>query len=130
VFDFRGGREAERDGRKVLRRGGTFITAVGPMSGVGDHVLTCGEWHSWACGLTCNLCIGACPCSRHGYQMGGGLPPLSAAVFNRVVVDANVRGEVGLELPFTEASVREGVEKVASRHAGGKVVFNMEMARE
>jgi NADPH:quinone reductase-like Zn-dependent oxidoreductase len=47
VFDFVGGGETEKGGRKVLRRNGKFITAVGPRQAIGDRVLTCGEWHSW-----------------------------------------------------------------------------------
>jgi hypothetical protein len=31
-----------------------------------------------------------------------------------------------MEVPFVEASVREALRRVASRHPGGKVVFNME----
>ena len=65
-----------------------------------------------------------------GYEMAGGMPPLSEAVFNRVVVENNVRGEVATELPFTESAVRDGVARVASRHPGGKVVINMEMDRD
>ena len=79
--------------------------------------------------MTCNICIGSCPCSKHSYEMSGGMPPLTEDLFNSVVVENNIRGEVGMELPFTEAAIREGVAKVASRHPGGKVVINMEMER-
>ena len=54
------------------------------------------------------------------------MPPLTAADFNAVVVEAGVRAEVALEVPFAEAPLREALKRVASRHTGGKVVINME----
>jgi hypothetical protein len=59
--------------------------------------------------------------------MAGGMPPLKAEVFNKVVVEAGIRAEIALEVPFTEAPVREALRRVASRHTGGKVVINMEL---
>ena len=38
----------------------------------------------------------------------------------------NIDGIFAMEVPFVEASVREALRRVASRHPGGKVVFNME----
>jgi hypothetical protein len=55
---------------------------------------------------------------------------MKSSDFYPTVVDAGIRATVALELPFTEAGIREGVAKVASRHpGGGKVVINMEMER-
>lgn len=124
VYDYVGGKDTERSARKLLKNGGQFITAVGPLQGVGDKVLSCWEWTGWCCGLTCAMTCS--PCSRTSYEMGGGMPPLKEADFNAVAVEAKIRAEIALELPFTEEAVREGLKKVASRHAGGKVVLNME----
>jgi reticulon-4-interacting protein 1, mitochondrial len=128
VFDFVGGLAVERSAKRVLKRGGKFITAVGPARAVGDKVLSCCEWYSWACSLTCRL-LGSsccCCCTRHIYDMGGGMPPLKTADFTAAVVDAGARAEVAMEVPFEEAAIREALRRVASRHTGGKVVINME----
>jgi len=128
VFDFLGGMETERGAKQVLKRGGQFITAVGPRSGVGDRVLTCCEWHGWACGLMYRLMKSTCCscCTKTKYALGGGMPPLKAADFNTVVVQAGIRAEIAMEVPFVEAPLREALRRVASRHPGGKVVINME----
>jgi NADPH:quinone reductase-like Zn-dependent oxidoreductase len=128
IFDFVGGPEPEKC-KEMLKRGGKFITAVGPTSRVGDRVLTCTEWHGWCCGMTMRMCWGSCPCAKHGYEMAGGMPPLKPEPFYDVVVDGGVRANVAMEIPFVEDKLREGLERVASRHPGGKVVINMEMER-
>lgn len=128
VIDFVGGGVAEAGAKRIITRGGKFITAVGPLSGVGDRVLTCGEWYGWACGLLCRI-LGSncCCCLRHmSYEMGGGLPPIKQDQFDKIVVEQGIRAEVALEVPFTEEAVREALRRVASRHPGGKVVINME----
>ena len=54
------------------------------------------------------------------------MPPLKASDFNSVAVDAGIRAEIAMEVPFAEAPVREAIRRVASRHTGGKIVINME----
>ena len=122
VFDFVGGKDTERGAMPLLKRGGKFITAVGPLQAIGDRQLSCGEWFGWCCGLTCSMLA----CCGPTYEMAGGMPPLQAKDFAAVAVDAGVRAEVALELPFAEAPLREALRRVASRHTGGKVVINME----
>ena len=128
VFDFVGGEAAETGAKQVITRGGKFITACGPMAGVGDRILTCGEWYGWACGLLCRILNSSCCCcfAQMSYEMGGGMPPLSQADFDKFVVEQGIRAEVALEVSFTEEAVREALRRVASRHTGGKVVINME----
>eukprot|EP00949_MAST-11_sp_MAST-11-sp1_P000796 g796.t1 len=41
VFDFVGGSAVERNGVRLLKTGGKFITAVGPTAGIGDRMLSC-----------------------------------------------------------------------------------------
>ena len=123
VFDFVGGKPVEQDAKRVMKKGAKFITACGPMAAVGDRQLSCCEWYGWACGLTCRLC--AC-CAATKYEMAMFLPPMKAMDFNAFVVETGIRAEIAMEVPFVEASVREALRRVASRHPGGKVVFNME----
>lgn len=130
VFDFVGGLEVEENAAKVLRMGrneGKFITAVGPVRGVGDRVFTFGEFCGWAGGITKRSC-GCCVPFR--YEMGGGMPPMKAADFQTFVVEAGARAEIALEVPFAEQPLREALRRVASRHpGGGKVVINLELDR-
>ena len=51
---------------------------------------------------------------------------MKARDFNAFVVETGIRAEIAMEVPFVEASVREALRRVASRHPGGKVVFNMD----
>ena len=128
VFDFVGGIKAEQDAKRLMKNGAKFITACGPRRGVGDRQLTCFEWHGWACGLMCRIMKSSCCtcCVSTKYEMGGGLPPMKASDFNTVVVEAGIRAEISMEVPFAEAPIREAIHQVASRHTGGKIVINME----
>ena len=136
VFDFVGGTETEHGAAQVLKRGGKFITAVGPMQGLGDRLLSWCDWHSWACGLLYRVMKSSCCCSNNGccctcsssftYELGGGMPPLKADDFITTVVEAGARAQIAMEVPFEEDSLRAALRRVASRHPGGKVVINME----
>ena len=127
VFDFLGGRETQRSAAPLLRRGGQFITAVGPWQGLGDRKLTCGEWTGWACGLAGRILGSLClPCCRsYEYRMSMEWAPLKAEAFNAVAVEAGARGEVALEVPFEEEALRDALRRVATRRAGGKVIVNL-----
>ena len=136
VFDFVGGVEVEENAAKVLRGGrnkkGKFITAVGPVRGVGDRVFTFGEFCGWAGGLTRRItksaCCGGFSCVPFRYEMGGGMPPMKAADFQAVVVEAGARAEIAVEVAFAEQPLRGALRLVASRHpGGGKVVINLEL---
>jgi len=128
VFDFVGGIEAEEGAKLLMKKGAKFITACGPRRGVGDRQLTCCEWYGWAFGLIWRLMKSACCCCcvSTKYEMGGGMPPMKATDFNAVVVEAGIRAEIAMEVPFAETPIREAIRRVASRHTGGKVVINME----
>ena len=52
--------------------------------------------------------------------------PLNAENFNAVAVEAGVRGEIALEVPFEEEALRDALRRVALRRAGGKVLINFE----
>lgn len=128
VFDLVGGTDYEQVAKKVLKSGGQFITAVGPMRAIGDRTLSCCEFYGWACGLLGRLLksMCCCCCGCMTYEMAGGLPPMTQEDFNLIVIEGGVRPEIGLEVPFTEKSLREALDLVASRHTKGKVVINME----
>jgi len=130
VFDYIGGTACERSARSLLRPGGAFITAVGPVQNVGDRQLGCCEWFGSALHLlgaamrtSCCCCL---PCGKVRYDMGYGMPPLKEEDFQSVVVDGKARAEIALEAPFAEHQMRDALRRVATRHPGGKVVINME----
>jgi alcohol dehydrogenase len=127
VFDFVGGSETEQSAKTLLRRGGQFITAVGPWKHLGDRLLTCVEWSGWACGLLGRLVGGCLPFAKVKYELGGGMPPLKVDDFNAVAIEAGARGLIALEVPFSdEGQVREALRRVATRRPGGKVLINLE----
>jgi alcohol dehydrogenase len=126
VFDFVGGKGMEKSGTALLKRGGQFITAVGPMQGIGDRKLSCCEWTGWACGLAKRLMCGCC-CRKYKYEFSSAMMPVTAEDFALVAVEAGARAEIALAVPFAEEPVREALKRVASRHTGGKVVINFEL---
>ena len=130
VFDFVGGAETQRSAAPLLRRGGQFITAVGPWQGLGDRKLSACEFTGWACGLAGRILGSLClPCCRpYEYKMSMNWAPLKAEAFNAVAVEAGARGEVALEVPFEEEAVRDALRRVATRRAGGKVIINLELS--
>ena len=130
VFDFVGGTEVQRTAAAVLRRGGQFITAVGPWQGLGDRKLSWCEWMRWAGGIAGRLILGnaLCGCLPYGYAMSMELLPLNANNFHAVVVEGEARGEIALEVNFNDtAAVRDAIRRVATRHSGGKVIINMDL---
>jgi len=127
VFDFVGGTETEETAATVLRRGGLFLTAVGPWRGLGDRKLSWREWWGWAGGLAGRLLCGGCCRRPYRYAMSMEPLPLNADNFDKVVVEGGARGEVALEIPFTETALRDAIRRVASRHPGGKVIINMDL---
>mmetsp|Transcript_7471 Transcript_7471/g.20791 ORF Transcript_7471/g.20791 Transcript_7471/m.20791 type:complete len:398 (-) Transcript_7471:50-1243(-) len=130
VFDFVGGTDTERSAAALLRRGGMFLTAVGPWQNLGDRRLSWCEWMGWACGLSGRLVRGnshfAC-CMSYRYSMSMELLPLNVENFHTVVVDGEARGEIAMEVPFTETALRDAIQRVATRHSGGKVIINMDL---
>jgi alcohol dehydrogenase len=127
VFDFVGGSETQQSAVPLLRRGGQFITAVGPWKYLGDRQLSLCEWTGWACGLAGRL-LGSClPLARFSYEMPAFLPPLKEKEFNEVVVAGGARAEIALQVPLAEAPLRDALSRVASRHPGGKVLINLDL---
>ena len=131
VFDFVGGAETEQSAVALLRRGGMFLTAVGPWQNLGDRKLSWSEWVGWACGLSGRLIRGnrRCACRMpYRYSMSMEPLPLNAENFHAVVVDGGARGEIAMEVSFTETALRDAIRRVASRHSGGKVIINMDLS--
>ena len=51
---------------------------------------------------------------------------MNAEDLNAVAVEAGARAEIAMDIPFTEAPLREALRRVASRHTGGKAVIHFE----
>jgi len=126
VFDFVGGPDTEANAAPLLRRGGQFITAVGPRQNAGDRLLSCGEFTGSACGILRRSMWSALPCAGFRYEMSGSYPPLKPEDF-RLVTDTGARSSVALETPFAEAPLREALRRASSHHPGGRVVINFEV---
>jgi len=124
VFDFVGGKEIEGGAATLLKRGGFFITAVGDRKWVGDRHLTCGEFFSSCCGF---ICRSLCSCgSPYKYVISQAYPPLTETIWKAAVVDTGARATIAEEIPFAEDPLRESLRRVATHHAGGRVVINFE----
>jgi NADPH:quinone reductase-like Zn-dependent oxidoreductase len=118
VFDFVGGKDTEKSSAALLKPGGQFITAVGPMQNIGSRKLSCCEWTGWACGLAKRMMCGCC--RKYQYKFSYAMMPVKEEDFNLVAVEAGARAEIALEVPFAEEAVREAMKRVISRHTGGR----------
>ena len=125
VFDFVGGRALEREAAPLLAPGGRFITAVGPQQHMAkDQKLSCGAVCST---IGYQLRRSLCNCGwKYTYTMAAPYPPLKADVWKAAVIESGARAAIAEEVPFAEEPIRAAIKRVASHHAGGRVVINLE----
>lgn len=126
VFDFVGGTEVQNDATPLLVRGGMYITAVGRVKGWQFRKLTGGEICSALCYMIRSACD--CCCGKYKWALAQPYPPLTAAIWKESVLDTGARAVIAMEVPFTEAPIREALRRVATHHAGGRLVINMDKA--
>ena len=123
VFDFVGGKEAQNGAAPLLKRGGMYVTAVGRVKGWQFRKLTGGEFR----GALGYMIRSACDCcGKYKWAMAQPYPPLTAAIWKERVLDTGARASIAMEVPFAEEPIREALRRVATHHAGGRLVINME----
>jgi len=123
VFDFVGGKEVQRGAAPLLERGGLYITAVGRVKGWQFRKLTGAEFRSALGYMLRSMCD--C-CGKYTWSLAQPYPPLKAETWRAAVLDSGVRAAIAEEVPFAEAPIREALRRVATHHAGGRLVINME----
>ena len=124
VFDFVGGKEVQRGAEPLLEAGALYVTAVGDRQWVGDRQLTASEWGGSACALLGRSIFGCF--SKYKYVMSMAYPPLTAKIWDDVVVASGARAAIAEVVPFELEALRAALRKVATHHPGGRLVINME----
>lgn len=124
VFDFVGGMEVHTQSVKLLEKGGLFVTAVGDTKNLGDKILSCSEFCGSCCFITRKTQCGCC--NSYSYAMSQGYPPLTEEVWKESVITSGARANIAMEVPFSEAPLRQAMKRVATHHPGGRVVINVE----
>ncbi len=122
VIDMVGGKDVESDARSLIRKGGVFVTVVGPEKHVGEKKL--GVW-----GLTKMIAwivrrLLASRFSGPRYVFAGPLAPDFMAI-NRWIVQQGLRPVIDRAVPFEQEPVRQALAYVATHRARGKVVIEM-----
>ena len=123
VFDFVGGTEVQSSAAPLLERGGLYITAVGRVKGWQFRKLTSGEFTSALGYMLRSMCD--C-CGKYKWSLAQPYPPLTAGVWKVAVIESGARAAIAEEVPFAEAPIREALRRVATHHAGGRLVINLE----
>lgn len=123
VFDFVGGKEVQNGAAPLLERGGRYVTCVGRVSGWQFRKLTTSEFMGALGYMMRSYCD--C-CGKYKWLFAGPYPPLTAEIWDTAVVTGGARASIAEEVPFAEAPIREALRRVATHHAGGRLVINME----
>ena len=123
VFDFVGGTEVQSGAAPLLERGGLYVTAVGRVKGWQFRKLTGGEFTS-ALGYMIRSSVDCC--GKYKWSLAQPYPPLTAEIWKAAVIESGARAAIAEEVPFAEAPIREALRRVATHHAGGRLVMNME----
>jgi NADPH:quinone reductase-like Zn-dependent oxidoreductase len=121
VIDCVGGRDAEEQGMAVLKKTGRFVTLCGPEQYIGERRLS----KMGIAGMLGHVLWRYLVTRVSGprYIMGGigsTLEPLQ-----RLVLAQGIKPPVDRCLPFDEQAVREGISRIATHRARGKIVIEI-----
>lgn len=126
VFDVVGGKASYESAKAVLRKGGKFITCVGPLEWIGDDMLsTCAKFSWVGKVMWYSSLLNLIPGSHPTYYMVApselGKTTFDLAFKNKVIP------HVDRAVPFDDITrVREAIELVRSHRVKGKVVLEIE----
>jgi len=120
VVDLVGGKEIEKDGIKVLKKSGTFLTIVGPVRYVGDKLL---GWMGIA-----KLIMYVGWRMFHSLFKGPkyrftGATLASLPFFGEILKTNSIKPVIDREINFNEKDIGEAINYVRSHRAAGKVVI-------
>ena len=123
VFDFVGGIEVQKGAAPLIEPGGKYVTAVGRVKGWQFRKLTTGEFLA-ALGYMLRSMVDCC--GKYKWALAQPYPPLTAEIWKTAVIESGARAAIAEEVPFAEAPIRQALRRVATHHAGGRLVINLE----
>ena len=107
----------------LIEPGGKYVTAVGRVKGWQFRKLTGGEFRAALGYMLRSMCD--C-CGKYKWSLAQPYPPLTAEIWKTAVIESGARAAIAEEVPFAEAPIREALRRVATHHAGGRLVINLE----
>lgn len=123
VFDLVGGKEIERDAFSVLASTGTFVTIVGPNKYVGERKIgMIGALSSFVYIGWRMLWTGIRPGPR--YVFTGPTTPDFASI-NTMLVASESKPIIDTKLSLTQEGISEGIKRVTSHRAVGKIIVSV-----
>jgi reticulon-4-interacting protein 1, mitochondrial len=122
VVDFVGGKEVEKDGMKVLKKSGKFVTAVGPVQYLGDEKL---EWIGIA-KLFFYICWRILHSQYKKPNYGFVVPTKSIfPVFMEMLETNSIKPIVDEVINFNEQEIKKTVNYVKTHRTSGKAVIQI-----
>ncbi len=123
VFDFVGGRDTERRALSILKPGGKFITAVGPVAWIGEEKL--GAWK--IAGMFAYVA------RRMLFSRVFGGPTYTMRSFNKVdfagirefLIETGNRAVVEAVVPLERDAIRGALKNVIAHKTAGRVVIDV-----
>jgi len=129
VFDFVGGKQLEKSLSSTIAPSGIYITAVGEIQNANEQKFSgCQLFGIIRRVIGRSMCNTCCCYSRYSWTILGDEPPLTADMWNAVVLEAGCRSTITEELVLSDDSdsvekFRAALRKVWSKHAGGRVML-------
>ncbi len=125
VFDIVGGQSSYESGKAVLRKGGSFISCVGPEAWIGDEILSTTAKMSWVGRvLWYSGILNKIPGSHPKYYMVA--PSELGKVTYNMAFENNVIPHVDKVFPFDDIdNFQNAMDLVRSHRVKGKVVMEL-----
>ncbi|MEH6625241.1 MAG: zinc-binding dehydrogenase [Motiliproteus sp.] len=124
VFDCVGGRDIERDGFKVLKQNGVYVTVVGPMRYIGEHKLS---WYSLLKVVGYVLKRMLITLFRGPrYRFVGSLPRNSINAALDQAVSHGLRMPIERTIPFQIDAVKSAMRLLTTHRAKGRIVIDFD----
>jgi NADPH:quinone reductase-like Zn-dependent oxidoreductase len=120
VIDCVGGRDVERQGMLVLKKG-RFVTLVGPHRFIGETRIGMSGILAMAGYIIRRVALSKLSGPRYVLAGAGS----SLASLEKLVFNNDVKAPIDREVPFELDAVREAVAHVRSHRASGKVVITI-----
>jgi NADPH:quinone reductase-like Zn-dependent oxidoreductase len=122
VVDFVGGKEIEKDGMKVLKKSGKFLTAVGPVRYIGDNKL------GWK-GITKYIFYICWRILQSQYKKPkyGFVTPTKSIypIFMEILKANTIKPIIDKIINFNKQEIKEAVNYVKTHRTKGKVVIQI-----
>ncbi len=125
VFDFVGGSISEKNGFNVLKRGGSFVTIVGPEQWVGQRKLNAIQLFKMFGYIGWRM-ISAKILKGKAYKFVAYKTPPSFAKIQKLLLSKKIYAQIDSTIQFSEKEIKLALQKVLNHQTAGRVVIDMQ----